>query len=122
MILSPAIILWDLVRRAYLVSVLLVALCHQRFRGVLGRDALYEGAFGQGDTFYDVLGVSQLASQEHIKRVFRKVAVRMHPDKRGPFDSPEAEAKANDLFVKVGAGGLCTVADRKIQVCIFDVC
>lgn len=57
--------------------------------------------FRDGASFYDVLGVSKRSSQQEIKRVFRKLAVMMHPDKLGPFGSAEAAAKANDIFVKV---------------------
>lgn len=52
-------------------------------------------------TFYDFLGVSPRTSQDEIKRVFRKLAVKMHPDKLGPFESEEEEGEANAIFVKV---------------------
>ena len=54
-----------------------------------------------GATFYDLLGVSRHASQQEIKRVFRKLAIKLHPDKLGPFESEEEEEKANAVFVKV---------------------
>lgn len=54
-----------------------------------------------GATFYDLLGVSRHSSQQEIKRVFRKLAITMHPDKLGPFESEEAEDRANAIFVKV---------------------
>ena len=34
-----------------------------------------------GDTYYDVLGVSESASQEDIKRSYRKLSLKYHPDK-----------------------------------------
>lgn len=61
-------------------------------------------------TFYDFLGVSPRTSQDDIKRVFRKLAVKMHPDKLGPFESEEEEGEANAIFVKVPVSvmlGMC---------------
>ena len=41
--------------------------------------------------YYDVLGVSRSASGDEVKRSYRKMAMRYHPD-RNPNNS-EAEAK-----------------------------
>lgn len=57
---------------------------------------------GRG-TYYDVLGVLQRSSQAEIKRVFRKLAVKIHPDKLGPFETEEAENRANGVFVQASA-------------------
>ncbi|CAM9756118.1 unnamed protein product [Pylaiella littoralis] len=66
-----------------------------------------QGAAADGDTpnpratFYDCLGVSPRTSQVEIKRMFRKLAVKMHPDKLGPFESEDEESEANAIFVKI---------------------
>lgn len=45
--------------------------------------------------YYDLLGVSQTASPDEIKRSFRKLARDLHPD-RNP-DNPEAEAQFKEV-------------------------
>ena len=41
--------------------------------------------------FYDILGVSKSANANEIKRAYRKIAMKYHPD-RNP-DNKEAEKK-----------------------------
>ena len=49
-------------------------------------------------TYYELLGVEKSASEKEIKRAFRKLAMKYHPDKNK--DDPEAEKK----FVEIAKG------------------
>ena len=68
--------------------------------------------------YYEVLGVSKDASQEEIKKAFRKLAHKYHPDKEGGDEkkfkeiseayavlSDEKKRKQYDMFGAAGAGG-----------------
>lgn len=48
-----------------------------------------------GDNFYKILGVEKGASEDEIKKAYRKLALRLHPDKC-------KDAGAEDAFKKVG--------------------
>ena len=48
------------------------------------------------DEYYQSLGVSKSASPEDIKRAYRKLAVRFHPDKN------PGNARAEERFKKIG--------------------
>ena len=50
--------------------------------------------------YYDILGVSKDASQEDIKKAFKKLSIMWHPDKH-VNDSVEDQKKAEDKFKEI---------------------
>ncbi|KAK9682215.1 hypothetical protein RND81_10G058500 [Saponaria officinalis] len=61
---------------------------------------------------YNILGVSKTASKDEIKRAFRKLAVRFHPDKHA--QSPQSAKDAATLkFKQVSEAYEVLIDDRK---------
>ena len=48
--------------------------------------------------YYETLGIEKGASEEEIKKAFKKAALKYHPD-RNP-DNKEAEAKFKEISTK----------------------
>lgn len=63
--------------------------------------------------YYSILGISKEATQDEIKRAYRKLAVKLHPDKN---DAPGAE----DVFKKVNQAYTClSDKDKKAHYDLF---
>ena len=50
------------------------------------------------DSYYDILGVAKDSSQDDIKKAYRKLALRLHPDKNVAPGASEAFKRLNKAF------------------------
>jgi len=64
------------------------------------REAKLELKKSKRKDYYKLLGVAKDATDDQIKKAYRKLALQWHPDKHG--HSPEASAKAEAMFKEVG--------------------
>lgn len=53
---------------------------------------------GRKPSYYDTLGVSRTANQKEIKKAYRKLALRSHPDKGGNEETFKKITKAYDVL------------------------
>ena len=82
-------------RLCLLVSLLVVSSHAQRARA--NRRPQRPAAAPVGADYYKILGVKRSASDREIKKAFRKLSLKWHPDKNEPDMKEEAEAKFKSI-------------------------
>ena len=48
--------------------------------------------------YYDVLGISKTATEDEIKKAYRKKSLKVHPDKNGTEKAQEAFKKVSKAY------------------------
>lgn len=68
------------------------------------------------DNYYEILGVDRNASQDEIKKAFRKLAKQHHPDvNHGAFESEEKFKKINEAYNVLNKENLRKEYDLKLD-------
>jgi molecular chaperone DnaJ len=62
--------------------------------------------------YYEVLGVRRDATQEDIKKAFRKLAMKFHPDRNKSEDAHERFKQINEAYEVLGDGEKRSMYDR----------
>ena len=59
--------------------------------------------------YYDILGIERKATDDDMKKAYRKHAIKLHPDKNG---APQA----NEAFKKISAAYVCLTDPEKRKI------
>lgn len=80
--------------------------------------------------FYDILGVNKTASEQEIKKAYRKLAIKHHPDKGGDENKFKeissayevlSDKKKRDIYDRFGKDGLDADFNNGPQMDPFDI-
>lgn len=66
--------------------------------------------------YYNVLGVSKTASQDELKKAYRKLAIKNHPDKGG---DPEKVLSYSSLLISLFLPFFCCLEVPNYAVRVF---
>tara|TARA_B110000967_G_C18891173_1_gene567505 strand:- start:1115 stop:2128 length:1014 start_codon:yes stop_codon:yes gene_type:complete len=66
-------------------------------------------------TFYDILGISKEATQPEIKKAYRGLSLKYHPDRNSSEDAKEKIVEVNDAYETLSDTKLKDDYDTKLQ-------